>query len=234
MSTYARSRGASLERYLRHWRERGSLMQLSQGKDVPRPMTIALSRERGVGASSVAQAIASKLDWPVYDRELVERISEETGVRTELLDAIDEKSPHWLSECLESFQQDRKLSGSGFAIRLLKILFAISGHGNCVIVGRGAAQVMPQKTTLRVRLIAPLEDRIARIQSLTDMSHSQAKKQIAKVDKERNEFVKSYFHKDAETPQGYDLLINPLRFGAEPTADIIVLAQRKRAEILAE
>ncbi len=38
-------------------------------------------------------------------------------------------------------------------------LLSLGAHGECIIVGRGSAQVLPSATTLRVRLVAPLRDR---------------------------------------------------------------------------
>jgi len=226
MSKLSKSAGASLERYLRHWRERGALMTLPEQNGQTLPITIAVSQECGVNGRGIAKAIGQQLDWPVYDRELVEMISEDTGVHTHLLDSIDEKSPHWLAECLDTFQQEKTISGSGYAIRLIKVLFALSGHGNCVVMGRGAAQVLPVKQTLRVRLVAPLAERITEIQQQKEMSYKEAKKHIEEVDKERAAFVKGYFHKDVSDPHGYDLLANSLRIGIDQTAKLILLAQK--------
>src|SRR5262249_41409867 len=48
--------------------------------------------------------------------------------------------------------------------RRAETLLSRAAHGECIIVGRGAAQVLPPKTTLRVRMVGPLQDRITATQ----------------------------------------------------------------------
>ena len=62
------------------------------------PRSIAISRECGVGGAEVAEEVARQLEWPLYGRDLVQQIAEDTGVRTQLLESIDERSPRWLAE----------------------------------------------------------------------------------------------------------------------------------------
>src|SRR5258708_7074417 len=40
----------------------------------PRPFSIAISREAGTRGPAVAQAVAERLDWPVYDHELLQLV----------------------------------------------------------------------------------------------------------------------------------------------------------------
>ncbi|MCA9231600.1 MAG: cytidylate kinase-like family protein [Planctomycetales bacterium] len=234
MTTPSKSAGAALERYLRHWRERGALTRESAPKKSQKPMTIAISRERGVGGAAIAKAIGEQLDWPVYDCELVELISKDTGIQAQLLESLDEKSTNWLSECLDSFRKEKTIGGSAYASRLVETLFALSRHGNCIFVGRGAAQVLPAKRTLRIRLFAPIEARIKHIANSQNLSAEEASKHIEEVDKARDSFVKKYFHKDVADLHGYDLLFNPLKYGTDRSVEIILLALKQHVEVLGQ
>ncbi len=227
MTTYSSSKGAALERAYHHWRERGSLQNRPVAKDDETPITIAISREYGAGGSVIAQAIADRLDWPIYDRELVEKIAADSGVRSQLLDQLDERQPNWLTECLESFNEEKPMSGVGFAIRLREILLALYFHGSCVIVGRGAAQVLPAKQTLRVRLIAP---KLYRVQQATDRLGIScgAAHEVTERDRQRNAFVKHYFHQDPADVHGYDLVIDTSRFDTTDCLELILMALKNR------
>ncbi len=231
MTTYSTSRGASLERAYRHWRERGVLLNLHLTENVTSPVTIAISRESGAGGGAIAHAIAKQLDWPVYDRELVETIAEDSGVSAKLLDRLDEKLPNWLTECMSGFTSERSMSGVGFAIRLRKVLLALYCHGNCVILGRGAAQVLPAKQTLRVRLIAPKPTRIQRATNRLGIRED-AERQVAEIDRGRVDFVKSYFHKDPADVHGYDLIIDTSRFSEPDCGDLILAALKARQGLI--
>ncbi len=124
------------------------------------PFTIAVSREAGTNAAAVARSVGERLGWAVYDQELVDHIAADMGVRTNLVESVDEKHQSWLLECLESFSSDRSVTESAYVVHLVETILSLGAHGECVIVGRGAGHVLPEANTLRVRLVAPLEDRI--------------------------------------------------------------------------
>lgn len=223
MTTYATSRGVALERAYQHWRERGALLKLPIPKSTAPPLTIAFSRELGAGGSAIAHAIAERIGWPLYDRELVDQISEDTGIRSQLLERLDEKCPSWLAECLDGFSEERNISGAGYAIRLRKILLALYYHGNCVILGRGAAQVLPPEKTLRIRLVAPKSMRIERMSKILG-SQDDAVRIVTESDRDRESFVKRYFFKDPASPESYDLTLDTSRFTREGCVSVIASA----------
>lgn len=229
MTTYTNARGQGLERAYSHWRERGALLDSSanQTKDSQLGITIAISRERGAGGGSIAHLVAEQLGWPVYDHELVDKIAEDAEVRSRLLDKLDEKRPNWLAECLESIKGERHVTGVGFAIRLRKILLALYSHGNCVVLGRGAAQVLPEKRVSRIRLIAPMLYRIPRATDHLGISE-EAAREVAEIDRQREDFVKSYFHKDPADVHEYDLTLDTSRFSQQDCRDLILAALSAR------
>lgn len=225
MTTYANARSQGLQRAYSHWRERGALLDLSKSEQKTSEfgVTIAISRERGAGGGRIAHHVAEQLGWPVYDHELVDKIAEDAEVRSQLLDKLDEKRPSWLAECLESIKGEQHVSGAGFAMRLRKILLALYSHGNCVILGRGAAQVLPEKRTLRVRLIAPMLYRVPRATDHLGIN-KEAEREVAEVDRQREDFVKSYFHKNPADAHEYDLTLDSSRFSEQDCKDLILLA----------
>jgi cytidylate kinase len=214
---------ASLERMVealgraqRHWRERS---QKTSGA-----FTIALTREAGAPGTSVAREVGAKLGWPVYDHELLERIAQETGWRVNLLESVDERRRHWLLECVEALARTPTVSEGSYVRHLIETVLSLGAHGECVIVGRGAAQTLPPATTLRVRLVGPLEDRIAATSQRLAISRAEAARIVAQTDRERSTFIKDHFHKDPTDPGNYDLLINFTRWSVAECADLIVAA----------
>jgi cytidylate kinase len=96
-----------------------------------------------------------------------------------------------------------------------------------VIVGRGAAQLLPTATTLRVRLVAALEDRIGVMSRLLGLSRPEAVRYVEKTDRERDLFVRHNFHKDPADARLYDLVLSTSRFSVPETAEIIIEALRR-------
>lgn len=231
MTTYANSRGAALEQAYRHWRERGALLGRPPLAGTTPSLTIAVSRQIGAGGSEIASAVANELDWPLYDREIVAKISEDSGVRAQLLEQLDEKRPNWFAECVEGFSEERHMSGAGFAIHLRRILVALYCHGDCVILGRGGAQILPTERTLRVRITAP---RIWRVEQVARRvgSADQAERLVKETDRARDDFVKSYFHKDPTNVFDYDLTLNASRFNSADCAAMITAALHARQRLV--
>ena len=231
MSTQLPEPSRRFEKVLARWRRSRAQSEEESHTDGPHGWTIAISREAGAGGLTTARVLAQKLDWPLYDRELMEEISKEARIHNELLARFDEKEPNWLTECLEGLSgEKRHMPGGALAIRLKRMLLALYGHGNCIVVGRGAAQILPRKRSLFVRLIAPLDYRIARMASQWGISDKEAKKRIAEIDRGRAEFVQSYYHKDLSDPHAYDVVINYAALGESACVAIILAALESRCD----
>lgn len=187
------------------------------------PYTIAISRQAGASGAEVAQAVGNRLGWPVYDRELLQRVAEEMGLRANHLEGVDEKTKSWLEEALVALAAGRYMvSDISYARHLLETLFAIAAQGECVIVGRGAAQVLPASTTLRVRMVAELDDRIAKMRRSKGFTQAEARRWVEKTDVERAAFVREHFQKESDDPMLYDLALNSSHFTVPECADMII------------
>lgn len=228
MKTTPERLGEAFEQARRHWRHRrpGETLEVAHPAVQPR-LTIAISRESGAGGGEIARAVGTRLDWPVYDRELLQKIAEEMGLRTELLESVDEKQSNWILESLAAFADSRRISSAGFAQHLAETLLALAAHGDCILVGRGAGVILPESTTLRVRLVAPLKARIARMRQKSGISENEAARRVDQTDAQRKEFVSSHFHKDVSDVHHCDLLLNTARFSTDQCADLIVAALRQ-------
>jgi cytidylate kinase len=190
----------------------------------PPPITIAISRQAGSGGLEIARAVGSKLDWPVYDHELLDRIAEERGLNMRLVEHLDERCPNWLEVALRSFGM-KEASREGSYIRgLIALLTSLGQAGHCVIVGRGAAQCLPEETTLSVRVVAPRKERMKTVQRREGMSAAAAERWVDKHDRERMRFVEHHFHVNADDPVLYDLVLNSKRMTTDESADLVVKA----------
>lgn len=208
----------------RRWQTRQRVAESVDASVPPAPpaLTIAISREAGANGSAVGRLLGERLGWPVYDYELVERIANEMGLRSTLLESVDEKRMGWLEECVASFFRGSAVPESAYVRQLVETLLSLAMHGECIIVGRGANVVAPPETTLRVRLVAPLWARIATVQKRRDVSFEEAQRWVEKTDRERARFLKEHFHKDAAAPYIHDLVLNSSRFSIEACAEMII------------
>src|SRR5258708_1963544 len=124
-------------------------------------VTIAISRQTGAGGTTLARELGERLGWPVFDREILQHIAEQTGLRVRLLEDMDEKRSGWLREFVETFFSMTPATESVYLRHLIETLGSLYARGNCIIVGRGASQLLPVERTLRVRVVANREDCLA-------------------------------------------------------------------------
>lgn len=228
MTSMPRLEGA-VAQALNHWRVQ-SEKAAAEAAPSPTAYTIAISRQAGTSGPAIAREVGQRLGWPVYDRELVELIAQEMGLRSRLVESVDERRRNWLQEWWQEFTTRPELPQSEYAENLVHVLLSLASHGECVIVGRGAAQVLPEATTLRVRLVGPEAGRVAMLQEKFDLSADEARRWVRQTDERRGRFVRDTFHKNPDDLTGYDLVLNTCRLGVKDCADMIVNAlQRMKA-----
>ena len=221
--------GEALQSTRQRWRSRRTDEPLKLSPPMKQVgITVAISRESGAWGGAVACEVGAQLDWPVYDRKLLEKVSEETGLQTELLESLDEQESHRAAEWLSSLFGGLTVSSAQYGRQLVKTVTALAAHGHCVIVGRGTALVLPESTTLRVRLVAPPTTRAERERAKLDLADEAAGAvHVDKIDTLCAEFVRSHFHKDVADVHNYDIVLNTARFSISQCAELIVVALKQ-------
>jgi cytidylate kinase len=204
-----------------HWEKRSAT---ARGQDEsPAPaFTIALEREAGARGTTIAREVGQRLNWPVYDHELLERIAQDMGVRSHLLKSVDEHGKAWALEAAQYFMALPAVSETAYVRHLIDTVLALGAHGECVIVGRGAPFFLPSATTLRVREVGTPAVRILHVREMLGLSQAEAERETARIDGDRIHFNRSHFHKEPTEPENYDLILNSSRFPTEACADTII------------
>jgi cytidylate kinase len=212
-----------LTHLMEHWEKR-QVAAHTLDEPLEPGWTIALEREAGAPGTTIAREVAARLHWQVYDHELLEQIAQDMGIRASLLMSVDERRQPWLQETLETFMETPLVTESAYVRHLVEVVLALGTHGQCVIVGRGSPFILPPATTLRVRIVGYLHDRVHRIQHMKGISHKNAVHETARLDEERVRFTRAHFQKDPAVPENYDLLLNSSRFSTAECAECIINA----------
>ena len=230
-SKYPPAGSELVEKAFQHWeaRRRAVAAKPHIEPTIPHAFSIALSRQAGTQGTAVAQEVGRLLGWQVYDRQLLETIAQDMGLRTNLLESLDERRQSWLMEVVEGMQSASFATEGGFVHHLLKTVRALGAHGECVLVGRGAAFILPPATTLRVGLVGSVSERVAEWAQMFGISEQKAAEQVRTLDRQQAEFLQYHFHKTLTDPLNFDLLLNAPRLSVEQLAALIVEALRSLA-----
>src|SRR5438034_554057 len=90
-------------------------------------------------------------------------------------------------------------------MRLCTATAATGATGSVLLIGRGAGYILPRQSTLHVRVIAPLDDRIAYMSQWLRLTREEAAEQVGVRDRRRAEYLRSHYHRDAADIYQYDL-----------------------------
>ena len=160
--------------------------------------TVTLSRQFGCEAYPLAESLAEALTkctgqpWTVFDKALIERVSQETRLSEQLLARLGDET--------------RLLDKLAGAIRgwhthtdayeaLVRHIVGIAREGNAIIVGRGGAIVAQDlPNCFHFRLEAPLEYRLASIQQRLGVSPKEAAALVAEHQGRRERFIEEFLH----------------------------------------
>jgi cytidylate kinase len=197
----------------------------------PASLTIAVSREAGSRGGTIARRAGQKLGWQVYNQELLEYIAQEGAFRQEVLSHIPAAAAAWAEARLEHLLQEHHLSHHPAIVELARIILALGAQGEAILIGRGAGCILPPESTLHVRIMGPLADRIAYMSQWLRLTVEEAAEQVRLRDSRRAEFVSSHFGRQPGDIYQYDLLLNSCLLGEDLSAELI--AQAARAKLAA-
>jgi cytidylate kinase len=180
---------------------------------------ITIEREYGCGGGDIAQLVANRLGWKLWDQLLTEEIARLAHCSKAIVEAREERNDPLYYRLFKSFLRG-SYEGSINAPKLnlvdsetiLKTTKRVVEHaaerGNCVIVGRGSQQFLKNRPgTLRVFLYAPRENKFKRLLA-RGKSEKEAEELVDRVDQERADFIEKYFNVEWPDRAIYHTMMN--------------------------
>src|SRR4029077_538753 len=194
---------------------------------------IAIDREYGCGAELIAQQLASRLSWKLWDAAIVYNAAALAGVPVTVAKNCDERLDSWLYRCTKCFcngfdfppnLQGANLFDADSMVRFYKkIVGKLAKTGRHVIVGRGAAYFLrgcPE--VFRVFLYASRAEKIRRLVA-DGRKPEEAIALLDHVSKQRAAFDRHYFSESSSDL--YDLMVNTGTAGRSVVETILVSMQ---------
>jgi cytidylate kinase len=162
----------------------------------------------------------------VFDRNLMEKVLEEHQLPTYLASSFPEDR---ISAMEDTLQDIFGLHPPQETIvrQTAETIMGLAELGNAILIGRGGSIItakMPR--VLHVRLVAPLELRIARISESRGITADQARAFCLEEDEGRKRYVRKYFKADINDPAHYHLVINTGNIPCDLAAQLLEEALR--------
>src|SRR6266567_4493790 len=213
---------------------------------------ITISREYGSGGGEIAARLARRLSWQLVDHSVIEQTARElevneTEVEKHDEDYVENDRPGILDRILERLTPSAPMTGGGgifirpsspgetlaYQETMRNIITAAATAGHVVIVGRGGQVLLADKRdVLHVRVVAPLEQRVAYVVRREGLDTEAARKRVQAKDQARTRYMQTQYHSQHEDPHLYDLVINTAVLDLDSTVNQICLALEGKASRL--
>ena len=181
--------------------------------------TITISRGSYSMGRAVAEGVAARLGYECLSRDVLLEASEHFNIPEIKLEDAFKNAPSILDRITEGKKRYIAYIQSALAshARADKIVYhGLAGH----ILLRNISHV------LRVRINADLDLRISVLMERDKCSEAAARKQVARLDRERWKWTKSLYNLDPADPSLYDLILNISRFGVKDAVGLICRAAK--------
>jgi cytidylate kinase len=198
-------------------------------------LMLTVSHQYGSGGSQIARDLGGRLQWTVWDKEIVRKIAAEYELPEPDVDDKDERVATFMEKVVGV------LGMGGFATaysmapprmsddRLLymtrSIVEEIAQAGRAIVVGRGANHILARRPrTLHVFVAAPLDTRVRRVMQAEQIGRAEAERRVSGMDRLRTDYVRTFYQADWRDPTHYHLTVDSSVWGDTGTADVILQA----------
>ena len=193
---------------------------------------ITIGRQFGSGGHEIGNLLATRLDIPLYDNNLVRMAAEKMDIREETAKAIDETSlnsfvssylitPMGYSSYINSEEYVQPLSEQMYELQT-EIIKKLAERGPCVIVGRCADYVLKDNPNV-VSVFVHADEKFCldRAMERNSMTEKEMKKYIEKTDKFRGDFYRYHTGHEWADARNYDLCLNSGKLGFQKCVEEI-------------
>jgi cytidylate kinase len=202
---------------------------------------ITIEREFGSGAAAIAEKVANRLNWKLWDQRLTDEIARRMDCARSLVEEHEELRDSRSYRFFKAFMRG-SFEGSLNAPRLnmvdtdcvreitQKIVNEVAQSGDCVIVGRGSAYYLGDRPdAFHVFIYAPFADKVRRIKA-TGKTEKRAIELAEQVDVDRAAFIKQYFNVEWPERHRFHLMVNSSMGEQLAVETILTTAERLSKE----
>src|SRR5262249_52462487 len=195
---------------------------------------LTISHLYGSGGSRIARDLGRRLNWAVWDKEIVHQIASQQQVPEAYVDTKDERVDSFIKRRIRLFgigwfesayniPPPLWLNDNQLARMTRAIIEDAAKEGRAIIVGRGGQYILAGRPeVLHVFVFAPLAVRVERVIQAEGLTRAEAERGVARVERVGGDVVRTFCHVDWRDPSHYHLMVDSGVWGEEGTVDLIV------------
>ncbi|MDD5790000.1 MAG: cytidylate kinase-like family protein [Spirochaetia bacterium] len=190
---------------------------------------ITISREFGAGGSTIGKKVAEALGYEFYDKSIILQAASEKNIDVLKVLKNDEEAPFLTGFTQSLFDFYSKPVNEQIFEAQKQVIRKFGEHGNCVIVGRNANQILQEfDDSLHIFVHANLWWRVEYLKNnrMQGVPEEKILKDIEKVDRKRCKYCTYYTNTEFGDSRFYDLCLNSAKLGIDRCVETIVELSR--------
>lgn len=169
---------------------------------------ITIGREYGSGGRIIGKKLAQRLGISFYDKNMIDKIAEESGFSREAVEALDGKKTSSFLYSVFMSTQPVTLADTLFKAQT-DIIKDLAAKESCIFVGRCADYVLRENTNcINAFVYAPTEVKVKRSKEEYQDKCDNYEMFVRKMDKNRASYYNYYTPNQWGFRDNYDILIN--------------------------
>ena len=190
---------------------------------------VTITRQFGSLGRPIARELSELLHIEYYDRDIVEETAKKMGIPVSVVSEQEEVSKSLFGNMVFPLGTGTSSQQQEIFNQQVRIINEIASKESCIIVGRCSDYILRnQKNVINVFIYAPYEARYRNCVDVLKMDAEEAKKMIAKVDRARDAYHKSFAKFLPSDYNHKDIMIDSSMAGIKGTANILATAVRER------
>lgn len=192
-----------------------------------------IGREFGSGGQYVGEKLAERLGIKLYDKELLQQASKDSGFCEEIFENHDERPTNSFlySLVMDTYSVNGYSTASFLDMPLNHKVFLaqfetikkIAEQESCVIVGRCADYALAEHPDcINIFIKADMDYRVKLVSKRANITESKAKDMILKQDKQRASYYNYYTSKKWGDSKSYDLCLDTGKLGLDGCVEMIL------------
>ena len=195
---------------------------------------ITINREAGSGGRTVGRKLAEKLGVKYCDKAIVEGLTKKFGLSIERIEEIKAQKKSWwkdinnyyntlVNSASQPMDAQVKLDKNSIFETEKRILQELAAQSSCVVAGRTGFMVFRQwPNHLNIFIQASMEYRVKRIMNKENVSDEKARNIIAKLDADRETYIKKYENTSRYDTRNYQLVISMDELSEDDAVEVII------------
>lgn len=175
------------------------------------PPVVTLSRDAGSGGREIACRLAEQLGVEMWDRQILDAVSESANVSPQLMEELDDRVRNRKDAWLENLITGQNAFPSAYRHHLINVALALAEQG-AVIVGRGTHLFFVHKPVFRIRIVGSPRLCAERVMKRDSVGFDEAMAWVKSTNKERADFIMQAFGHGIDETNSFDLIINTDRY----------------------